>query len=109
MRASVVAEANPSPNKATGVLQGLESVTVSALVFEGSDNPLVHPILFRAVGRDELLLQPISFDQGRVAYAGKDLPVIRSEQERCLNSAEVAASGDQGLLQRRAALRCPQD
>ena len=52
MRASVVVEANPIANNAAGVLQGLESVTVSALVFEGSDNPLDHPILFRAVGRD---------------------------------------------------------
>jgi hypothetical protein len=93
MRASVVVKANPIVNNAAGVLQGLESVPVSALVFEGSYNPLDHPILFWAVGRDELL-QPISFDQGRVASAGKDQPVVRSQQERCLNSVEVAVSKD---------------
>jgi hypothetical protein len=101
MRASVVVEANQIANNATGVLQGPESVTVSALVLEGSDNPLDHLPLFRATGRDELLLQPIDFHQGRVASAGKVQPVVRSQQEWCLNSAEVAVSRDQGLLQRR--------
>ncbi len=92
-------KADPIPDDTTGVLQGLEAVSVRALVFEGSDDPLDHPVLFRAVGRDELLLRPIAFDQGCVASACEDQPVVVSEQERCLNSAEMAVSSDQSLLQ----------
>jgi len=46
-----------------------------ALFFEGSNNSLDHPIFFRAVGCDEVLLQYIAFDHGRVASAGKDQPL----------------------------------
>ena len=68
----MVIEADPIPDHATGVLQGLEPVAVHALLLEGSDDPLDHTVLLGAVGRDELLAQPVAFDQGRVASAGED-------------------------------------
>jgi hypothetical protein len=43
MRAPVVVETYPIPDDAIGVLQGLEEVTMRALVFEGSDDPLLKP------------------------------------------------------------------
>jgi hypothetical protein len=55
----VVIEADPIPDDTTGVLQAFESMTVHTLVFERADDPLDHAILLWAVGRDELLLQPI--------------------------------------------------
>lgn len=63
----MVVKADPIPDDTAGVLQGLEPVAVNALIFKGSDDPLDHAVLFRAVGRDELLAQPIAFNQGRVA------------------------------------------
>ena len=94
----MVIEADPIPDHTAGVLQGLEPVTVNALVFEGSDDPLDQAVLFGAVGRDELLLQAIAFDEGRVASAGEDQAVVRSKQERRLDTAEMLVSSDQGLL-----------
>jgi hypothetical protein len=55
----VVVEPNPVSNDSAGVLQGLEPVTMHALVFERADDPLHHAVLLWAVGGDELLLQTI--------------------------------------------------
>jgi hypothetical protein len=81
MKAPVVIETDPVPDDTTGVLQGLESMTMNALILESSDDPLDHAVLLRGVRSDELLLQPIAFDQGGVASAGEDQPVVRSYQE----------------------------
>ena len=94
----MVIEADPIPDHTAGVLQGLEPVTMNALIFEGSDDPLDHAVLFRAVGRDELLPQAIAFDEGRIASAGEDQTVIGSQKERRLDTAEMPVSSDQGLL-----------
>ncbi len=69
----MVIKINPIPDDTTCVLQGLESMTMNALVLEGSDAPLDHAVLLRGVRGDELLLQPVAFDHGRVASAGEDL------------------------------------
>ncbi len=95
----MVVKADPIPDHAAGVLQGLEPVAMNALIFEGSDDPFDHAVLFGAVGRDELLPQAIAFDQGRVASAGEDQAVVGSKQERRLDTAEMPVSSDQGLLQ----------
>ena len=71
MRALVVIEANPVTNDPTGVWQALKAVPVRALDLECSDYPLDHPILLWPVGRDELLLQPIAFDQDCIAAIGE--------------------------------------
>ena len=39
------------------MLNALEAMTVDALLFQRPNDPLDHPVLLRAVGRDELLLQ----------------------------------------------------
>ena len=95
----MVIEADPIPDHTAGVLQGLEPVTMNALIFEGSDDPLDHAVLLRAVGRDELLAKAIAFDEGRVAAACEDQAVVGSKQERRLDTAEMPVSSDQGLLQ----------
>ena len=95
----MVIEADPIPDHTTGVLQGLEPVTVNALVFEGSDDPFDHAVLFGAVRRDELLAQAVAFDQGRVASAGEHQAVVGSQKERRLDAAEMPVSSNQGLLQ----------
>jgi hypothetical protein len=76
VRALVVVKANPVTNDSTGVLQTLKAVPVCALLLECPDHPLDHPVLLWAVGRDELLLQPIAFDQGCVAAAREDQTVV---------------------------------
>ena len=72
MKSLVVVEPNPVANDSAGVLQGLESVTMHALVFERADDPLHHAVLLWAVGGDELLLQTIALDQRCVAGACED-------------------------------------
>lgn len=47
-----------------------------AIHFERSDHALDHAVLLRAVRGDELLLQAIAFDQGRVAAAGEHQTVV---------------------------------
>ena len=76
MWALVVVKADPVANHTAGVLQRLEPVAVHALVFERSDHALDHAVLLRAVRGDELLLQAIAFDQGRVAAAGEHQTVV---------------------------------
>jgi hypothetical protein len=68
----VVVEPNPVANDSAGVLQGLESVAMHALVFERADDPLHHAVLLWAVGGDELLLQTVALDQRSVAAACED-------------------------------------
>ena len=58
----MVMEADPIPNDASCVLLGLEPVAKNALILEVSDYPLDHPVLLRASRRDDILLQPITFD-----------------------------------------------
>jgi hypothetical protein len=52
----VVVNANPVTNDPTGVLSALKALAVYALLLERPDHPLDHPVLLRAVARDELLL-----------------------------------------------------
>ena len=76
MWAPVVVKADPVTNDPTGMLQTLKSMAVCVLLLECPDDTLGHPVLLRAVGRDEFLLQPIALDQGRVAAAGEDQTVV---------------------------------
>ena len=101
MRAPVVVEVNPVPDEATGVLQGLEAMPMHVLLLERADHALDQAVLLRAVGRDELLAQPVAPDQGREAAAGEDQPIVRTQQEWLWHSAQRAEARDQGLLQRR--------
>lgn len=72
----MVVKADPVCDHTAGVLQGFESVAVHALVLERADHALDHAVLLRAVRGDELLLQPIAFDQGRVAAAREHQAVV---------------------------------
>jgi len=74
--ALVVVKANPVTNDPTDMLQTFKSMAVCALLLEFLNNPLDHPDLLRAVGRDEFLLQPVAFDQGRVAAAGEHQTIV---------------------------------
>ena len=59
MRPALVIKPNPVTDDSIGMLQGFKPLTVNALLFQGSDHTLDHPILLGAVGRDELLFQAI--------------------------------------------------
>ena len=94
----MVVPTDPVRNHSAGVLQGFKPVAMNALVLERADHALNHAILLRAVRRDELLLQAVAFDQGRVAAAGKNQAVVRPQQERVLHLAQASITRDQGLL-----------
>lgn len=100
VRAPVVVPADPVCNHSVGVLQGFEPVAMHALILERANHAFDHPILLGAVGRNELLLQAVAFDQRRVAAAGKYQAVIGPQQEWMLDFAQASIPRDQGLLQR---------
>ncbi len=52
-------EADPFSDDARGVLLGFEAMTMHVLLLQRSDYAFDHPVLLRAVGRDELLTKPI--------------------------------------------------
>ena len=60
MRPALVIKPNPVTDDSIGMLQGLKSLTMNTLLFHSSDHTLDHPVLLRAVGRDELLLQAVA-------------------------------------------------
>jgi hypothetical protein len=62
--------------KPAGLLQGFKAVAVHALILRGADHPLHHPVLLRAVGRDEFLRQAIAFVQCGLTPAGKYEAVV---------------------------------
>jgi len=72
MGPSMVVELNPISDRAAGMLQRFEAMTMHALLLERADHALDHPVLLRAVRRDELLTQVIAAHQGCVIAARKD-------------------------------------
>lgn len=99
MRAAVVVEADPVADDAGCVLDAVEAMSMNALLLERPDHPLDHPVLLRAMRRDELLLQAIAVDDGREVATGEDQPIVRPQKELFLDAAESAEPGDQGMLQ----------
>ncbi len=72
MRAAVVVDADPVTDDTGCVLDALEAMPVSALLFQRPDHAPDHAILLRAVWGDELLLQAIAADQCRELAAGEE-------------------------------------
>ncbi len=76
MRPALVVKPNPVTDDSIGMLQGFKPLTMNTLLFQGSDHTLDHPILLRAMRRDELLFEPVASDQGREASAGEDQTIV---------------------------------
>ena len=81
------------------MLKALEVMTVDTLLFQRPNDPLDHPVLLRAVGRYELLLQSIAPDQAGIVATCKNQAVVGPEEEGVLNPAQAAVTGNQGLLE----------
>lgn len=81
------------------------SDAMHALFFHRADHAFDHPVLLRAVRRDELLAQPIVSHQRGVAARGEDQPVIGSQQERRRHASQSPEAGDQGMSQCAAAVQ----
>lgn len=79
MGSAVVVELDSVTDHAHGVLLGFEAVAMCALFLQGTDDPLHHAVLLRAVQGDELLLQAIAADQSGVGAAGEDQTVVPVE------------------------------
>ena len=73
---------------------------MNTLLFQGSDHTLDHPILLRAVRRDELLFEPVASYQGCEASAGENQAIVRPKQEGLLYFPQSSKPSDQGLLKR---------
>lgn len=92
--ALVVIKANPVTNNAAGVLDSFKPVPVGTLFFKRTNHTLDHAVLLRTMGRDELLLQAIAADQGGVATARKNEPIVRAKQKRFGNTAQCPVTRD---------------
>lgn len=97
MRPAVVVELYPVSHHASGVLLTLKTVTVDALLFQGTNDPLHHAVLLRAVRRNELLLQAVTADRRGEPTAGEDLTVVPVELCQIGHLPKDAEMGDQGL------------
>lgn len=76
VRSLGVVKQNPVSNHSAGMLDGLESVAVYALLFEGSNHALHNAILFGAVGRDEFLLQTVAAHQCGIASGTEHQSIV---------------------------------
>lgn len=99
IRTAGFVKANPGSTGSTGMLQGFKAMSMGALLLQRSDDTLDHAVLPGTVRRDEFLLQAIATHQGRVAAAGEDWTVIRTQQERRLHTPQYPVTRDQRLLQ----------
>ncbi len=95
----IVVEGNPVTEHTAGVLDGFKAVTMHALLLNRADQSFDHAVLLRAMRSNELLLQPVAFDQCGVAAGGEDQPIIGSKQERRVDFAQRAVPADQCLFQ----------
>lgn len=86
-------------------LQGLEAISMCALLYQRSDHAFHHAVLLRATRRNELLLQAVTTHQRGVVSAGKDPAVVRTEQERFWHPPQRAEARDQVVFQRAAGRR----
>lgn len=99
MWASEIVKGDPVADRTARVLQALRSIPVNALLFQSSDDPFDHAVLFRCVRCDELLTQAVASDQPGEAATGEDQAIIGSQYERCWYTAQRAESGNQSLFQ----------
>lgn len=106
MRTTVIVKTDPVADDTCGVLDALEAVTVGALFFEGTDDPLDHAILLWAMRGDELLFQTIATNQSREVPACKNQAVVRAKKEFVLDAAKGAKPADQSVFQSRAGGGC---
>nr|WP_232520667.1 AAA family ATPase [Rhodobacter sp. CZR27] len=72
MRAAMVVESDPVADGACRVLEAVEALAVNALLLQGPDHALDHAVLLRAMRGDELLLQAVAADEGRVFATGEE-------------------------------------
>ena len=82
MRALFVVPPHPVSNDAARVVERLKHVLPDTVFFETAEEPFDNPILFRRIGRDELLLQPIVPTRLPEALALKDQPIVAPEDGR---------------------------
>ena len=76
MGSSIVVEVDPVAQRSACMLQAFEAMAMNALLLESSDDTLDHAVLLRAMGRDELLLQPIPANQSRVIPTREDKAIV---------------------------------
>ena len=99
MGPTVVVEADPLSDDARGVLLGLETMTVYALLLQGPDDALDHSGLLRAVRRD-IPSETITAHEARMGPRGEHQAVVGPQQERRRDASERPEPRDQRLLER---------
>jgi hypothetical protein len=101
VRPPLVVPLDPVPNGPARLLKRLEGVLPDTLFFETPKESFNDAVLFRGVGRDELLLQPViptglpeppTLEDQTVVAAEDGAPIGRSVQNRWRQAASTARS-----------------
>ena len=100
----MIVEVDPIANCSCCVLKAFEAMPVDALLLQGPNDSLDHPVLLRAVRRNELLLQAVASDQVSECEAGKNKTIIGAEEERALDLSERSVPRNESLL--KSGTRC---
>ena len=95
---AVVVEVDPISNRSGCVLKAFEALPVDALLFQGSNDPLDHAVLLRAVRRYELLLEAVTSDELSECEAGKNQTVVGPQKERAFDLSERSVPRNESLL-----------
>ena len=94
MRAPVILELDPIADCAACMRQTFEAMTMDALLLQRSYQALHHPVLLRAVWRDELLLEAVATHQLGVCTGREDQTVVTAQKKRLIDFAQSSETSD---------------
>ena len=78
-----------------------EALQPDALILHRSEHPFDNSVLFRRIGRDELLTQPIILHHLSVRSGHEDQPIVAAKRQLDLDSRLWTEAADQGVLKSR--------
>ncbi len=94
----MITELDPISNRAGCVLKAFEAMPLVALLFQGSNDTLDHPVLLRTVLRYELLLEAIASEQLSECETSKNQTVVGPKEEGNFDLPQGSVSRNESLL-----------
>lgn len=87
------------PEFESGLVDGLEVVAPTELLFEGFDETLAQPVLLWSVWGDVFLFESKVVHQGAIESRSKDPAVVMAKQHVRRGTTQCAKAGEQGFFQ----------
>ena len=94
----MIVEVDPVSNRSCCMLKAFEAMPVDALLLQGPNDSLDHPVLLRAVRRNELLFKTIASDELSECQTGKNKAIIGPQQKGAFDLAEGSITSNQSLF-----------